>query len=1060
MATMARLREVKKSLGAEIPNSQLQWLAKNSQATTPAAIVDLFREKGAPVNADEAKALADLVRQANLLEKAAAAETQTEEGGIPENHSDKNDSDDDAQHQAPEGVSSEQVEVSADAVAQPDDEPAKESAPVEATESTEEAEPVTAPTVETVAEPVVPESFPYIELRDENLKYSAQDYDEIDIMASVSAELRNLVISGNGPHIYDISWSMPEREGVVFVLTGDTQKFPVTIHSADESSWRTSQSTVVIETAARFFSLFRFDAPGTAGTLVAQGRLLGDVQSLQAQAFPNQVNISWVTNDELARVAVYRSRPNAALPANPPASLRLAIDEQSNTFVDHDVRPGQEFEYRAFLEWEGPTGEVLTTTGKRVTVYLDGVVPDVAAFSATKQALFDKVDLRYRRPELGSVRLFQMSGLPAADLLRAQGSGEFDSSLIEESAVSNWLGAEILDSPVPDGDMMVVPDVPMPSGDKGSRTYIAVSVLGRKSKIAAIDVVQQVGVIEFAQLIDRFDYQLLRVAIPAGAESLAIWTMAKGQTFDSDDLAEPNRKVAIQSEYRRFGGIIFGKDIPGLPTVESLPLEPLSIYVRGISSYQGNDYMGPLFEVAYPGRMELHYRRSARAGKAVAIKRSWFGAKGAKVAAVVPAREEKLEVKVIPPRGFAGQLNLEVLAAESFPLDSSAHGLRMPQFMNIQVQDYQEFGPLRSETGGDIQVASNLCFRVAPAKTQTSTFGDVSIFAVEQNAEGRSGVAAAAGRMNSVGNVVIIGAKQSGKTTFVQSLINYLEQQLAPAFDAKMQLEDPDDEVSAKKLHDMQTFVREGKLPQGTPSAAPFVGHVEEVGQEGHRNPDDPRVSMKFLFNNGGDVPLKNIRIVDVAGEDMDQLESMRYYAEAMRKADLIIFLLDPLQLESVQTALAGFPLPPRGTDPFDVMNNLLTILNEKPDERNPRQRVAIAMSKFDQFAELTNEKYKSAISGTITPGMALTRDPNSNSTAMFNSADSELLQRELRAIMERLGVNVFMKRIDNGFTKPDEVRYFALSSLGHGTHASTLDAAGITSFRISDPIRWGLLAP
>jgi hypothetical protein len=201
-------------------------------------------------------------------------------------------------------------------------------------------------------------------------------------------------------------------------------------------------------------------------------------------------------------------------------------------------------------------------------------------------------------------------------------------------------------------------------------------------------------------------------------------------------------------------------------------------------------------------------------------------------------------------------------------------------------------------------------------------------------------------------------------------------------------------------------------------------------------------------------VPLSSVQLVDVAGEDMDSLETMRFYKDALLKADLVIFLMDPLQLPTVQTALAGFPLPPKGTDPFLVMQHLTSIFNENPGARNPNQHLAVTLSKFDSFGKIS-EMQGSPISGLIQNGMQITRDPNSNASYLYNQLDGHLVQEEILSILERLGIAPFRSLVQNTFGLA--ARYFVISSLGHGTHAAQMDAAGITSYRVSDPIRWVL---
>jgi outer membrane biosynthesis protein TonB len=55
-------------------------------------------------------------------------------------------------------------------------------------------------------------------------------------------------------------------------------------------------------------------------------------------------------------------------------------------------------------------------------------------------------------------------------------------------------------------------------------------------------------------------------------------------------------------------------------------------------------------------------------------------------------------------------------------------------------------------------------------------------------------------------------------------------------------------------------------------------------------------------------------------------------------------------------------------------------------------------------------------------------------------------------AILERLRAGDFVTLVKN---KLPSAQYFVVSALGHSSYNDRMDSAGISSFRISDPIRW-----
>jgi hypothetical protein len=191
-------------------------------------------------------------------------------------------------------------------------------------------------------------------------------------------------------------------------------------------------------------------------------------------------------------------------------------------------------------------------------------------------------------------------------------------------------------------------------------------------------------------------------------------------------------------------------------------------------------------------------------------------------------------------------------------------------------------------------------------------------------------------------NVVIMGPKRSGKTTYVQALVNYLSNQLSVQMRSRLIAEN-EDEYTIKKLQEMESFITLGNLPQATQSASPFASG------SGPASLNDPRKPMRFLFENGESVPIRKLHLTDVAGEDMDKLDTMRLYADAVAEADLIVFLVDPLQIKQVRVALAGKPLPQEGgADPFNVLLNLATLMKDLEGRVKPNQKFAVVISKFD----------------------------------------------------------------------------------------------------------------
>lgn len=1010
MASLPKLRDAKAELGLEVSNQHLLLLSKNQSAITEQDIVNVMRDAGQAASPSDIANLLAIVTAANGSAAPAQASAPVVAPVI----------------EAAPVVASEIPVV----VAAKNDGPDEEDRVVAVATPDEDPEP------------------------DEAEALDPADYQEVDIMGGSDEALQTLDIKPNPAGGLIVSWKAAKIKGSVYVLVSGAGDFPRVIRGG-QATWTTKKTSRKTGSQHDIFSLFVFTKAGEKGHLFAQGRVLGEVTIQEVQAYEDQVRLRWETTDSRARVRVYRSKPDTALPEHPTPAMLLNIGDGVDSYIDTDVEPGQQFEYKVLLEWQGPDGRIIPSVGEKRTVIIPGTIDNVTGFSVNRaDETSAHVDIEFDEVARGTVKIFQIKGQPRAELLSAKASGnEIESDRLADEYVKTWLGTEVIDLAKSENGKVTIKNVPMLAGGLDSRTYTAVGVLGKNARICDVKVIQQVGEIDSATVIDRFDYQLLRVGLPAGAQSLEVWLKnpSGDQAVKAADLGTPDRTVQIDQEYRRFGGVIFANNVPGLPNLTKLQAEPLTIYVRGISTFEGASHKGPIFQVNYPGRISVAFRRAAVAQAESRAK--GFGLFRRDDATHIPlGKEAHLELRVQAPTGLAGApLDLIHYAAKAFPLDAGSPDAKKKPFIRVIPSVFSNWAEpaLTAQDGrtAPVMLEPDYQFRIASAAPEIA---GTPVFSIDERVGNFPTVSLSEAAINTELKIVLVGAKQSGKTTFVQALLNYFEQQLSQIMRARLVLNDESDQISKLRLEEMHKFVQSGILPPGTRSARQFMSAAPGAPKD----PSDPTQPLNFKFFNGGNVPLASVKLVDVAGEDMDSLETMRFYQDALLKADLVLFLMDPLQLPSVQTALAGFPLPPQGTDPFLVMQHLTTIFNENAANRNPNQRLAVTLSKFDSFEKISSMQ-GSPISGLIQKGMQITRDPNSNASYLYNQLDGHLVQEEILSILDRLQIAPFKSLVHHTFGLA--ARYFVISSLGHGTHAAQMDAAGITSYRVSDPIRWAL---
>ena len=990
-------------MGAQVPGPYLLMLAKNPQVRTEDEIRALLDANRSMHDPQKLKALAHMVAKANPGLEAGEPEV------------------------------AQAADISVILSPEPKSEVSDPFIPEEKTL-------ITPPPV-SVPGTYVPEPDPVVEVAVEP-PLDPSRFMDVDAMAKPARLVEIEVQSLEGKQ--KLSWP-PSKDFITYAIATGEDSFQKSLARAAKFA-HTRDLSVELDTDHDYFTLFGFKAADKPGVLIGYGRRLEEVSRFQVEEFQSQIRMLWSIADQSAKVVLYKSQPNQPLSANPSSDRIIAQSIGDGTFVDEAVSPGEDYEYRVCVQWESPS-RVITTAGKTVTAGVYAPVPNIEEFEIDSAGDAAEVEISYRKPQNPArVRLFQVRGLPSPDLLAAhQDTQERDINILSGDNLPEWLGTEIIADARTSGDAVSVKS-PILSGQIESRTYIGVSVLGRRFRVMALRAIPQVGPINGLQLIDRYDYQLLRVATPPGAQYLEVWVAGENAKFEQISKLPPDRQVQLIDEYRRFGGVVFADNLVGIAGSASLGSEPKEIFVRGATNFEGIKHYGPASSITHKGQIAVRFTNLSQQPQVIDAQRGLFGK--AKTAPVAQAPSFVLGLQSDTPNRFGGSLTLRHLAAPEYPLDTNTANATLFDAINVMPGEYDTLQPYRDQAGRTRLIDPSLRHRIQLITDAKGNIQNFPAFSVNTMPDNYAGYRQNIESINAELKIVILGSKQSGKTTYIQALLNYLQHQFSSLYVAKL-MAASDDPWAAKRIEEMEEFVTHGTLPPATRTAKPFY---ENPNFEDPSAPNPMRV-LNFEIDNGSRVPLRKLGLVDVAGEDMDQLETMRYYEQSIMDADLIILLADPLQLGPVQVAMAGLPLPPKGTDPHIVLRNLNELITESTMQRNPKQKFAVVFSKFDGFQTLSQME-ASPISGLIQGGMAITRDPNSFSQRLYNDSDGALVQQEILAIMNRLQLAPFVKLLENTVA-PQNRRFFVASSLGHSSHSDVMDAAGLTSWRISDPIRW-----
>jgi hypothetical protein len=848
-----------------------------------------------------------------------------------------------------------------------------------------------------------------------------------------------------------VSWSGPGDGSRIYLVSASNEAQPKS-PATSASKQITTNSTVTLTERFRFITVYEFDAPKTSGRVFGRVETVGDVK-LEFEAFSTQVRMRWTTDDPSAEVRIAKSLSNEKLPEDisPSFFVYEGGPNSGNTFVDEAVQPGDKFEYKIWLQ-RVTGGRVLKSRVDAVSVAIPGSIPTVDDFVVTTSEKGPSfVNISYKKPaqKNAKVLIYQVQGAPSNDLMSAIADTALNPQPISELTtprVQKFIGTQII-APTPRAVEGVVNfvDVPLPTDEIGSRTFIAVVELGDFFRIGEKSVIDQIGNVTHAELIDRLDYQLLRVEIPNGASFIEVWHTGMGQTWDSIAGTPPTRNVNILNEYRPNGGVLFAKPNPTLPSgIGELGVDPAKLFIRGASVFAGKPTGSPeVYELDYEGRIEVLVKIEHTAEQPEQ-RRGLFG--GAAKEAEPP--KSIVKFKIVAPQTAIGSIalhHLQTSVEQGFPVAlETAIGS-----VQLDIQKYREWATYPTGPDGSgaapLSIPNGFFGRFIPVYTHHN--GSMPIFVVEQKINDAKVNLKVAAASDKTYKVILVGAKRSGKTTYVQAFLHQLENQFAPRFGSKL-VASPSSPAAKFRLNSLHEFLDSGKLPLSTPSARSFG-----TGQPEKEN--DPRIPIKFEFV-GGTPPFRSIELFDVAGEDMDKIEDIRLYSEELAQADLVVYLFDPLQEPNIAAVLDGLiSLPEPGTNPFDVLVNLSEVLSESPN-RNPGQKVAVAISKFDGLvAASALTEIAHPFQNTISKGMSVTRDPNAWDNKRVNEMDSWQVHQEVRALLNRVPtLNPFITAARDRFGA-DRMRFFVVSALGHSTFAEQINRAGITSFRVIDPVLW-----
>ena len=280
----------------------------------------------------------------------------------------------------------------------------------------------------------------------------------------------------------------------------------------------------------------------------------------------------------------------------------------------------------------------------------------------------------------------------------------------------------------------------------------------------------------------------------------------------------------------------------------------------------------------------------------------------------------------------------------------------------------------------------------------------------------------------------IIGGPQSGKSHYIAVLIDRLKKHIGVSLDLVLEPLN-DDTIERYKTEFRDPIFRDGRVIDKTLTGdarassnvwQPLVYSLTKIEPRTWRRRKNKVVTLVFF---------------DTAGEDLQADDTMARVNKYIYKADGLIVLVDPLQLDTVRDRLGpDVGLPAEIMDTAEVLNRATRLIE---NGRNLRSNdyidtpLAIAFSKFDAVTPLVDPQFQ-----LLAP---------SNHDGGFDGDDFEAVNTEMMALLDEWGSQDLLQHVKARYPR---FGYFGFSALGCNPHLDHR-IPRVLPQRVEDPFLW-----
>jgi hypothetical protein len=297
------------------------------------------------------------------------------------------------------------------------------------------------------------------------------------------------------------------------------------------------------------------------------------------------------------------------------------------------------------------------------------------------------------------------------------------------------------------------------------------------------------------------------------------------------------------------------------------------------------------------------------------------------------------------------------------------------------------------------------------------------------------------------GHIAVFGPQSVGKSTLVTVLIHELEASIGPAHHFVLDPLDEDTQRRYRYEYGPKVYgLADRSLAEARDPAYLAYGH--QASPPSAENPEILRpLVYRLTRDDGRRRKTVLLSFFDCAGEDWESRnESFRGEADYMATSRGLLFLIDPLRIESVASdgrlELTHKELSARPADYADDIRHLGSFFETRGRRLPSRTPLAVCLNKLDRWGGLLP---KDGLLHEIAQGVP-------GAVAMPPDADT-VLHEEVRAALLRWVGEGFQRQLDLKF--PNH-RFFACSALGDAAqHDEDQPLALPTPLLVDRPILW-----